>query len=128
MVFLRIMKNSRFIFTGLILFLIISSSLFAGQYFLSENNIVDLDYRIHFLIFFITLIGLIAIFAVSALGKKDVVGFVFLGFVIFKMFAMGYIALFQPNFKDNIIAYFGIYWLYLLIEVLFVLRLIKKQD
>lgn len=122
------MKNSKFIFAGLSLFLVISSMLFALQWFLSEYDILHLDFKIHFLIFFITLIGLLTMFGVFALEKKNIIGFIFLGFVIFKMFAMGYIAMFQEEFKHHIVPYFILYWVYLLVEVIFVLKLIKKQD
>lgn len=87
-----------------------------------------LSFRIHFLIFFITFISIASIFVVYGLGKKDILGFVFLGFVVFKLFAIGYIAVFQKGFKENLLAYFVLYWLYLVLEVVVLVRLIRNQD
>ncbi|MGI9652487.1 hypothetical protein [Chryseobacterium zhengzhouense] len=113
---------------GLGLFLLISAVLFVLQWQLAENNVVVLNYKIHVLIFFITLISLLTILIVFALEKKNIIGFIFLGFVVFKFFAMGYIAVFQKEFRLNIVPYFVLYWIYLLVEVIFVLKLVKKQD
>ncbi|WP_421374288.1 hypothetical protein [Chryseobacterium sp. GP-SGM7] len=113
---------------GLGLFLLMSAVLFFVQWQLVEKKLVVLDYKIHFLIFFITLISLLTILIVFALEKKNIIGFVFLGFVVFKMFAIGYIALFEEDFKLNVVSYFILYWIYLLIEVVFILKLVKKQD
>lgn len=113
---------------GLGIFLLMSAVLFIAQWQLVEKNVVVLNYKIHFLIFFITLISLLTILIVFALEKKNIIGFIFLGFVVFKMFAIGYIALFQEDFKLNVVPYFILYWIYLLIEVIFILKLVKKQD
>lgn len=113
---------------GLGIFLLMSAVLFIAQWQLAEKNVVVLNYKIHFLIFFITLISLLTILIVFALEKKNIIGFIFLGFVVFKMFAIGYIALFQEDFKLNVVPYFILYWIYLLIEVVFILKLVKKQD
>lgn len=110
------------------LFLLLSAILFIIQWQLAEKNVMVLNYKIHILIFFITLISLLTMFVVFILEKKNIIGFIFLGFVVFKMFAMGYIAVFQKDFELNIVPYFVLYWIYLLIEVVFVLKLVKKQD
>lgn len=128
MVVLSSMKN---ISTALVFlggFLAFSALLFGLQWFLAEKNVLVLDYKIHFLIFFVTLVSLITMLAVFLSKKKDILGFVFLGFVIFKFFAMGYVAVFQKEFRLHIVPYFVLYWLYLLVEVVFVLKLVKKQD
>lgn len=122
------MKNTTTVLGYLGIFLVFSAILFGLQWFLADKNVLILDYKIHFLIFFVTLISLITMLAVFLSKKKDILGFVFLGFVIFKFFAMGYIAVFQKEFKLHIVPYFVIYWLYLLVEVVFVLKLVKKQD
>lgn len=122
------MEKTIIVLKGLGLFLLLSSLLFISQWVLLEKGILDLSYKIHFLMFFITLISLLTILIVFALKKKNVIGFIFLGFVVFKFFAMGYIAIFQNEFKLNIVPYFIIYWIYLIIEVVFVLKLVKKQD
>lgn len=122
------MKNTTTVFSYLGIFLVFSAILFGLQWFLADKNVLILDYKIHFLMFFVTLISLITMLAVFLSKKKDILGFVFLGFVIFKFFAMGYIAVFQKEFRLNIVPYFVIYWFYLLVEVVFVLKLVKKQD
>lgn len=122
------MEKMIVILKGLGLFLLISAVLFVLQWQLAENNVVVLNYKIHILIFFITLISLLTILIVFALEKKNIIGFIFLGFVVFKFFAMGYIAVFQKEFRLNIVPYFVLYWIYLLVEVIFVLKLVKKQD
>ncbi|MCX8523402.1 hypothetical protein OF897_05660 [Chryseobacterium formosus] len=122
------MKKLIVVLKGLGIFLLMSAVLFIAQWQLAEKNVVVLNYKIHFLIFFITLISLLTILIVFALEKKNIIGFIFLGFVVFKMFAIGYIALFQEDFKLNVVPYFILYWIYLLIEVIFILKLVKKQD
>lgn len=128
MVVLQPMEKLIVVLKGLGIFLLMSAVLFIAQWQLAEKNVVVLNYKIHFLIFFITLISLLTILIVFALEKKNIIGFIFLGFVVFKMFAIGYIALFQEDFKLNVVPYFILYWIYLLIEVVFILKLVKKQD
>jgi hypothetical protein len=113
---------------GLALFLLISGVLFGLQWQLAENGVIALDYKIHVLMFVVTLISLLTILIVFATGKKDVIGFIFLGFVVFKFFAMGYVAVFQKEFRLHIVPYFILYWIYLAVEVVFVLKMVKKQD
>ncbi len=122
------MKKINTILIYLGVFVVFSAVLFGIQWGLIHENILQLSYKIHFLIFFVTLISLVTILIVFGLEKKNTIGFVFLGFVIFKFFAMGYVAYFQKDFKLHIVPYFILYWLYLAIEVVFVLKLIKKQD
>lgn len=117
----------KFVGFSTLIFLFVSLILFGLQYVLGSQEIINLSYRIHFLFFVITLICVATLSLVYVLGKKDILGFVFLGFVIFKFFAIGYIAVFQSEFKEHLIPYFILYWVYLLLEVVFVLRLVKKQ-
>ncbi|AZA59688.1 hypothetical protein [Chryseobacterium indoltheticum] len=122
------MEKFLVVLKGLGLFLLFSAVLFIIQWQLAENNVVVLSYKIHFLMFFVTLISLLTILVVFALEKKNIIGFIFLGFVVFKIFAIGYVAMFEKDFELNIVPYFVLYWIYLLIEVIFVLKLVKKQD
>jgi len=122
------MEKFLVVLKGLGLFLLFSAVLFIIQWQLAENNVVMLSYKIHFLMFFVTLISLLTILIVFALEKKNIIGFIFLGFVVFKIFAIGYVAMFEKDFELNIVPYFVLYWIYLLIEVIFVLKLVKKQD
>lgn len=122
------MEKFLVVLKGLGLFLLFSAVLFIIQWQLAENNVVMLSYKIHILMFFVTLISLLTILVVFALEKKNIIGFIFLGFVVFKIFAIGYVAMFEKDFELNIVPYFVLYWIYLLIEVIFVLKLVKKQD
>lgn len=122
------MKNFKIALGYTSIFLVFSAVLFLVQYILAQQAIISLSYKIHFLMFFITLICVLSVSAVFILDKKDIIGFVFLGFVVFKFFAIGYIAMFEPDFKKAIVPYFVLYWLYLAIEVFYVIKLVKKQD
>lgn len=122
------MKNLKIAFSYTFIFLVFSGILFLVQYLLARQGIISLDYKIHLMMFFVTLICILSLCTVFVLEKKDIIGFIFLGFVVFKFFAMGYIAYFQPDFKKAIVPYFILYWLYLSIEVFFVIKLVKKQD
>lgn len=121
------MEKFLVVLKGLGLFLLFSAVLFIIQWQLAENNVVVLSYKIHFLMFFVTLISLLTILVVFALEKKNIIGFIFLGFVVFKIFAIGYVAMFEKDFELNIVPYFVLYWIYLLIEVIFVLKLVKNK-
>lgn len=83
------------------------------------------DFRIHILIFVLTLIVVVSISLFYSFGSEDKIGFVYLGFVIFKMFGMSYLAVFQNDFKNNILIYFGIFWIYLTIETTLILKFLK---
>ena len=122
------MKNTVFALMVLGVFVLATLFLFGIQWGIAQQNILELNYKTHILIAFMTALTIITMLVLFILGKKNILGFVFLGFVIFKFFAMGYIAVFQKDFKTHLIPYFVVYWLYLLIEVVFVLKLIKKQD
>ncbi|MGV4412928.1 hypothetical protein [Chryseobacterium sp. T1] len=122
------MKNFKITLPYTLIFIAFSAFLFLTQFLLAQQGIVSLNYKIHFLMFFVTLICILSVSLVFILNKKDVIGFVFLGFVVFKFFAIGYIAMFEPDFKKAIVPYFVLYWLYLAIEVFYVIKLVKKQD
>jgi len=122
------MKNLRVAFGYSLIFLVFSAILFLVQYLLEQQGVIALNYKIHFLLFFITFICILSISFVFVLKKKNIIGFIFLGFVVFKIFAIGYIALFEPDFEKAILPYFALYWLYLAIEVFYVIKLVKKQD
>ncbi|MGX9986000.1 hypothetical protein [Soonwooa purpurea] len=122
------MKNLKLIPTYALLFLLFSALMFLVQWILETQGILNLSYKIHFLLFFVTLVGVVTMLLVFGLKKKNIIGFIFLGFVVFKLFAIGYIALFESDFKNNLLVYFGMYWLYLAGEVVLVVALVRKQD
>lgn len=122
------MKNFRIALGYTSIFLVFSAILFLVQYILAQQGVMALNYRIHFLLFFVTFICILSISLVFVLKKKNIIGFVFLGFVVFKIFAIGYIALFEPDFEKAILPYFALYWLYLAVEVFYVIKFVKKQD
>lgn len=120
------MKNLPYGIRLFLIFILGSFLLFGGQKLLSEFKIRELNYKIHFLIFFCTFIGFLTMLIFFIIGKKNFIGFIFLGFVIFKLFAIAYIAIYQAGFKENLLFYFGIYWLYLLLEVVLISKMMKK--
>lgn len=122
------MKNWSNVISQILWFLRFSIIMFLCHWFFVNQKVMTLSYKIHFLLFFITFIGVATIILAYIFGKKNVLGFIFLGFVIFKLFGIGYIAIFEPNFKNNLLIYFIIYWLYLAVETLLVVSLVKKQD
>lgn len=122
------MKNFKTIFIFLGIFLILSTLLVGVQLLLHQQGIIELSFKIHFLIFFITFIVLMTSLIVYGLGYKNVIGFLFLAFIIFKFFAMVYIALTESSFRLHVLPYFIIYWTYLFIEVFMIVKIIEKQD
>lgn len=122
------MKNLNIVIKQTLYFFVLSSIMFVLHWFLVNQGVANLSYKIHFLLFFVTFISILAIFAAYVLGKRNILGFIFLGFVIFKLFAIGYIAIFEANFKVNLLKYLLIYWIYLIMETIYVITLIKKQD
>lgn len=125
---LPFMKNTKTALLYFLGFLLISTVFFGAQYLLKEQEILNLDFKIHFFIFFVSFISLATILSVFAFGKTGWIGFFFLGFVLFKIIAIAYIAIKEPEFQKNLISYFILYWLYLAIEVVYVVKLVKKQD
>lgn len=122
------MKNSKVVARYAIMFLCFSAVMFLLQWILQLQDVLVLSYKIHFLLFFVTFISVATVLGIFSFNKKNIIGFVFLGFVVFKLFAIGYIAMFEEDFKNNLIPYFLIYWLYLAIEVIVVVGLVRKQD
>ena len=120
------MKKTRFALYSFLVFILFAVLLFLAQYFLQVQGIISLNYRIHFLIFFTAFIGVMTFLTLYILDKSAIIGFAFLGFVVFKLFAMGYIAVFQKDFKEEVLSYFMLYWAYLAAEVLLQIKLLKK--
>lgn len=69
----------------------------------------------------------LGIFILQLLRKREVIGFYFLGSVVFKMFALGYLALYYKDFGDHVLWYFLFYWLLLAAEVGYAVRAVKKE-
>lgn len=111
-----------------VIFLVFSLLIFGGNWFLNYYNNLNISYKIHFLIFILAFIVVMTLLVCNEVGFADKIGFIFLGFVVFKMFAMGYVAIFQQGFKENVIGYFVLYWLYLGLETGILVSLLKKQD
>lgn len=122
------MKNWNIVIVQTLWFLVFSITMFLFHWLFVNQEVVVLSYKIHFLLFFITFIGVATVLLAYILGKRNILGFIFLGFVIFKLFAIGYIAVFEPDFKNNLLIYFMIYWFYLAVETVLIIGLVKKQD
>lgn len=88
-----------------------------------------IDPQLNLILFAINTISLVIILGVYSFTNYKEIGFVFLGLIIFKFFAIGYLAYaMKAIFQANIVGYFALYWVYLLAELLIVIRLVKKQD
>ncbi|MDN5627396.1 MAG: hypothetical protein L0G16_05455, partial [Weeksellaceae bacterium] len=80
-------------------------------------------------LFAINLIGFLIILGFYNSSKYKGIGFVFLGLIIFKFFAVAYLFYrFRTDFSDHILVYFILYWIYMMTDMLLVIKLIKKQD
>lgn len=69
----------------------------------------------------------LGIFIIQWLGKREVVGFYFLGSVVFKMFALGFLAIYRKDFAAHLLWYFLFYWLLLAAEVGYAVYAVKKE-
>ena len=108
-------------------FVLATIFLFGVHFLLGDYGGVVVSYRIHFLIFFITFIGILSIILIEKFLKKGISGFLFLGFIILKLFAVVYIAMVEKEFKANILTYFVIYWIYLFFEIMLIIRQLRKK-
>lgn len=80
-------------------------------------------------LFSVHLIGFLIILGFYNFTKYKEIGFVFLGLVVFKFFAVAFLFYqFKPDFVSNTVVYFVFYWIYLTVDMFLVLRLLKKQD
>lgn len=116
--------NAPFRFAGLRLALFLISSavvLFAALSF-------SLNFRVMLLMLVMSAIVAVSATVLYAFGRSNVIGFFFLGTVVFKMFGMGYIAYFEHDFKNNVIAYFIVFWIFLLMEAALVASMVPKHD
>ena len=121
------MKNDlKKCFPLVIIFLVLAGIAFGVNYYVNTLG-MQVSMRIHFLFFFLHLISLCTILAISVF-KKDLVGYIFMAFLILKMGAMILVVYKFPMFKENLLWYFGLYWYYLFIETALVVVRIKGQD
>ncbi len=109
-----------FLFIGIFLTSIVLGSL--------SLHILEIPQRVHLLIAVLSAIVIFSILLLKILGKASIIGFFFLGTVVFKMFGVGYLAIFEPDFKIHLLYYFGFFWYYLLLEALYLVRSVKEQD
>ena len=90
---------------------------------------LDVNPALHSGLFTINLIGFLIILGFYNFSKYKGIGFVFLGLIIFKFFAVAYLFYrFRTDFSDHILVYFILYWIYMMTDMLLVIKLIKKQD
>lgn len=94
----------------------------------SGTELFHLQYRIAMTIASMSFIVMLMILGVFISRHSGRLGFVFLGTVIFKMFGVGYLAVFQEDFKTNIIPYFILFWIFLAMEAAALIFLLRKQD
>lgn len=108
-------------------FLIISGILFGLHWLFSGKAWFPSDFNIHILLFALTFIVVVSIAIFYIFSSSDKIGFVYLGFVIFKMFGIGYLAVFQNGFREYLLVYFVIFWIYLAVEATLVVNFLKKK-
>lgn len=113
---------------SVLFFLLVVVGCFAIQYILESHQWLAMDYRIHLLLAVMSLIVVLTVSAVYWAGHQQKIGFAFLGFVVFKMFGIGYLTVFQPEFRKHIILYFIVFWFYLFVEAYISVKLLRKQD
>lgn len=112
---------------SVLFFMLVVAGCFAIQYILDSNKWLRMDYHIHILLAVMSLIVVLTLSVVYAAGHQEKLGFIFLGFVVFKMFGIGYLAVFQQEFKAHIILYFMVFWFYLFVEAVIAVHLIRKN-
>lgn len=111
----KIMKG-KIILKNIFLFLLGGIVVFAIHTALVNIYNLPRNYDIHFLLFIMSFIVVLSVNAMFWLGFYDKIGFAYLGFVVFKMFGVGYLAFFEKDFKENIILFFILFWMYLFME------------
>lgn len=110
-----------------LIFLILSSVLFLLHWFFKDQEFMPKFFDVHFLIFILSFIVVLSISIIYTFEAKDKIGFVYLGFVLFKMFGIGYLAVFVEDFKNYLLVYFSIFWMYLSIEAILIINFLKKS-
>lgn len=108
-------------------FLSAAAVLFLAQYVLKQLGILHLNQKIHILLFLLSMIVVLSLSVAFFMGKKDIIGYMFLGFVVFKMFGVGYIAKFLPGFRENLIPFFIVFWIYLALEAFIAVKFIQNK-
>ncbi|SHI85513.1 hypothetical protein SAMN05443429_105123 [Cruoricaptor ignavus] len=106
-------------------FLAVAGGMFALQWLVCEFGWLCLGYRVHILIFFLSLL-LCATCGAAYLLKVKEIGFIYLAFIIVKMFALGFITVYYSEFRENVIAYFVLIWLYIAADLLFTVKLLRE--
>lgn len=96
--------------------------------FMGASEALGLEYRVNILLAFLSIVVFVSVFLLRCFGKYQWIGFFFLGTVLFKMFGVGYCALFEPDFKRGLIKYFLVLWYYLLLETLYIVACIRTYD
>ena len=113
--------------SSILIFLLIG--LVVGLFVNFFGNNWSINPTLHGGLFAVNLIGLLIILGFYGFTRYSGLGFVYLGLIVFKFFAIGYLFYrFRADFSAHIVVYFVLYWIYMLADMLLVIRLIKKQD
>jgi hypothetical protein len=104
-----------------IIYFLIFAGLMAFLHGLLVAQGYALNSTIHQYIFVMHLFSLLSV-VLCFWWKPDFAGFAFLGLILFKMALVLYIMYQIPDFKTHVLWYFGLYWLYLGVELLLIVR------
>ncbi|MDY3547229.1 hypothetical protein PG291_01235 [Riemerella anatipestifer] len=115
------MKYSHQVLLSVLIYCIVGVFCVIGQAFLFQYPLV-----LHFLIAFLHLLGLVTV-GVVGLFKKEVMGLVYMAFMLLKMGAFLYLFYTIPELKEQLMCSVGIYFFYLLIETGLIISLISKN-
>ncbi|WP_319024973.1 hypothetical protein, partial [Riemerella anatipestifer] len=115
------MKYLRQILLFILIYCIVAIFCIVGQSLLFQYPL-----SLHFLIAFLHFLGLITVGGVG-LFKKDIMGFVYMAFMILKMGAFLYLFYVFPDLKKQLMVSVGLYFFYLLIETVLIISLISKN-
>ncbi len=117
----------KIILKNIFLFLLGSAIVFAIHIGLVNFYNFPQSYNIHILLFAMSLIVVLSVSAIGWFGFYNKIGFTYLGFVVFKMFGIGYLFFFKEGFKENVILFFILFWIYLFMEAWVAISLLGKQ-
>ncbi|MEC5395360.1 hypothetical protein [Bergeyella sp. RCAD1439] len=109
-----------FVYTGVFFLMVLSSVVVV--YALGSSQ------RVNALVAIMSAVVVGTVFLLRYLGKGGIIGFFFLGTVLFKMFGIGYLAVFEAELKRDLVLFFVIFWGYLILEASYIVACIRRQD
>lgn len=121
------MHSSAFAVKALLAFIFLTAALLGTHCLVNRTGTPVASLKVHILLASASLIVVGTLSAMSALDKGAAVGYAFLGFVVFKMFVIGYLAVCVPEFNAALIPHFILFWTYLAAEAVVAVMLVKQN-